>query len=698
MKNTKLQKYYPWIVVALLWVVALLNYMDRQMLSTMRESMQVDIAELEEAVNFGRLMAIFLWIYGLVSPVAGAVADRISRKWLIVGSLGVWSAVTLLMGYSTSFGQIYWLRALMGISEALYIPASLSLIADYHTGKARSFAIGVHMTGLYVGQAVGGFGATVASMFSWQETFHWFGIIGIAYAVVLIFFLHENRGTRQSEAEAARPKADLSVWRSFGLLLSNIAFWVVLFYFASSSLPGWATKNWLPTLFADSLGVPMSAAGPISTFTIAFSSFLGVMIGGPLSDRWVKRNLRGRIYTSAIGLGLMVPALVLLGLGHGMYAAVGAGLCFGVGFGMFDTNNMPILCQFVPVRLRATAYGIMNMTGVFAGAACTEVLGRWADGGNLGLGFALLGGVIAVALFVQLSVLRPTTDNMERSAAGQRKRPCRTTAGPFFMFRGAFRDAGPSVDDDAGEVFAEQRGGPVELFGRVLPDVAQPVFESHRLVFVYPERVVGQQLDPLDHAVAAQPFAQRADVLFGVAVTRNQHVAQPKGLCVLLEPGSRAQRLRIVAAGEGAVALRRGLLDVEQHQIDQPQQLLDGRVPHPAVRVEADMDAGLLERADQRDESCGLEGRFATREGDASAAPEEGFLIDGHAENLRGLGRLAAAGLDRIGVGAVETAEVAALQENDEPESRPVESSHGFVGVYANHAVRRFTCARGNCG
>lgn len=170
MKNTKLQKYYPWIVVALLWVVALLNYMDRQMLSTMRESMQVDIAELEEAVNFGRLMAIFLWIYGLVSPVAGAVADRISRKWLIVGSLGVWSAVTLLMGYSTSFGQIYWLRALMGISEALYIPASLSLIADYHTGKARSFAIGVHMTGLYVGQAVGGFGATVASMFSWQET------------------------------------------------------------------------------------------------------------------------------------------------------------------------------------------------------------------------------------------------------------------------------------------------------------------------------------------------------------------------------------------------------------------------------------------------------------------------------------------------------------------------------------------------
>lgn len=414
MKNTKIQRYYPWIVVALLWVVALLNYMDRQMLSTMRDSMQIDITELESAVNFGRLMAVFLWIYGLVSPVAGAFADRLSRKWLIIGSLGVWSAVTLLMGYSSSFQQIYWLRALMGVSEALYIPASLSLIADYHTGKARSFAIGVHMMGLYVGQAVGGFGATVASLFSWQATFHWFGIIGIVYAVVLMLFLHEKREARPETESIQKPKQPgIPIWHSFAMLFSNVAFWVVLFFFASSSLPGWATKNWLPTLFAGSLDVPMSVAGPISTFTIAFSSFLGVLIGGPMSDWWVRRNLRGRIYTSAIGLGLMIPALVLLGLGHGMFAAVGAGLCFGIGYGMFDTNNMPILCQFVPTHQRATAYGILNMLGVFAGAACTEVLGRWADSGNLGLGFALLAGVIAVALLLQLSVLKPATDNME---------------------------------------------------------------------------------------------------------------------------------------------------------------------------------------------------------------------------------------------------------------------------------------------
>ena len=378
----------------------------------MREAMQIDIVELESAVNFGRLMAVFLWVYGLASPFAGSIADRISRKWIIIASLSVWSAVTLLMGYCTGYHQILALRALMGVSEALYIPAGLSLIADYHTGKSRSFAIGIHMTGIYLGQAAGGFGVTLATMFSWQQTFHWFGIIGILYAVVLAVFLKEKR-CHTAEKPSATCGGKASVFQSFAMVFSNMAFWVILFFFASTSLPGWATKNWLPTLFADGLGIPMVQAGPVSTITIAAASFIGVMIGGPLSDWWVKRNLKGRVYTSAIGLGLMIPALTLLGLGHSMIAAIGAGLSFGIGYGMFDTNNMPILCQFVPARLRSTAYGIMNMTGVIAGAICTQVLGRWADHGNLGTAFAVLGGVTAVALCVQVLFLRPTTDDMQ---------------------------------------------------------------------------------------------------------------------------------------------------------------------------------------------------------------------------------------------------------------------------------------------
>jgi MFS transporter, ACS family, D-galactonate transporter len=408
MKNSKS---YPWIVVALLWVVALLNYMDRQMLSTMKPSMQVDISELQSATNFGYLMAIFLWIYGFMSPVSGVIADKFNRKWLIVGSLFVWSGVTYLMGYAETFNQLYWLRALMGVSEALYIPAGLSLIADYHSSKTRSLAIGIHMTGLYMGQALGGFGATIAAEFSWQQAFHTFGIIGIVYSVVLIVFLKEKIAISDTSADMIKTKNASSLFRGLGILLTNISFWIILFYFAIPSLPGWGIKNWLPTLFANNLNIDMAKAGPLSTITIAASSFLGVIFGGILSDRWVQKNLRGRIYTSAIGLGLTVPALLLIGFGDSLFHIVGAAFCFGFGFGMFDANNMPILCQFVSAKYRATAYGLMNMTGVFAGAFITDLLGKSTDAGNLGKSFAMLSGIVLMALMIQLFFLRPKAND-----------------------------------------------------------------------------------------------------------------------------------------------------------------------------------------------------------------------------------------------------------------------------------------------
>ena len=234
-------KYYAWIVVALLWVVALLNYMDRQMLSTMQSAMGIDIVELQSAEAFGILMSVFLWIYAVMSPISGIIGDRLNRKWLIVGSLFVWSAVTLLMGFATTYNQVLLLRALMGVSEALYMPAALSLIADYHTGRSCSLAVGIHMTGLYVGQAIGGFGATVAAAFSWHTAFFSFGLIGIAYSLVLIAFLREKRTTAATPIADAPVAPKESIWKAFPVLFSSIAFGVILFYFAVLSLPGWAT-------------------------------------------------------------------------------------------------------------------------------------------------------------------------------------------------------------------------------------------------------------------------------------------------------------------------------------------------------------------------------------------------------------------------------------------------------------------------
>lgn len=401
----KSSKYYPWIAVGLLWGVALLNYMDRQMIATMRPAMQADIEDLKQAANFGRLMAVFMWIYGAMSVFSGMVADRMNRKWLIIGSLFVWSAVTFAMGYARTFDQLYILRAIMGFSEALYIPGGLALIAELHSDKTRSLAVGIHMSGIYMGQAFGGFGSTVSAMYSWQHTFVFFGFVGMAYALVLMFFLKDS--ARPSAPVTLKNSKTVGVFDGLFSLLKSFPFWIIVIYFAVPSLPGWAIKNWAPTLISENLDIDMSRAGPIATISISLSSLMGVLVGGIISDRWVQKNIRGRIYIGAIGLSLTVPAMLLMGFGTSLLPILSAAFLFGFGFGMFDTNNMPILCQFVRPDARATAYGFLNTAGIFSGALITDYLGKSTDAGNLGRDFAWLGAVVIVAVALQLSFLRP---------------------------------------------------------------------------------------------------------------------------------------------------------------------------------------------------------------------------------------------------------------------------------------------------
>ncbi len=401
----KSSKYYPWIAVGLLWGVALLNYMDRQMIATMRPAMQADIEDLKQAANFGRLMAVFMWIYGAMSVFSGMVADRMNRKWLIIGSLFVWSAVTFAMGYARTFDQLYILRAIMGFSEALYIPGGLALIAELHSDKTRSLAVGIHMSGIYMGQAFGGFGSTVSAMYSWQHTFVFFGFVGMAYALVLMFFLKDS--ARPSAPVTLKNSKTVGVFDGLFSLLKSFPFWIIVIYFAVPSLPGWAIKNWAPTLISENLDIDMSRAGPIATISISLSSLMGVLVGGIISDRWVQKNIRGRIYIGAIGLSLTVPAMLLMGFGTSLLPILSAAFLFGFGFGMFDTNNMPILCQFVRPDARATAYGFLNTAGIFSGALITDYLGKSTDAGNLGRDFAWLGAVVILAVALQLSFLRP---------------------------------------------------------------------------------------------------------------------------------------------------------------------------------------------------------------------------------------------------------------------------------------------------
>lgn len=393
---------HAWSVVLLLWPVAVLNYLDRQMLATMGLSIKADIPVLQSAEKFGQLMAIFMWVYAFCSPLGGWVADRVNRKWLIIASLGVWSAVTLLMGQVHDFDHLYVLRAIMGLSEAFYMPAGLALIADFHQGRTRSLAVGIHLSGVYLGQALGGIGGWVAEEVSWRAAFFGCGLLGVLYAGLLMVFLRERTSTLPAGtgggATAPRPT---------GMALGG--FLILLLCFSLPSLPGWAVKNWLPTLLQDRFLMPQKSSGLFATMTNAGAAFVGVIVGGRLADLLTRRSVRGRTWVSASGLLLTIPGLLAMGLAPSLGLVLAGAALFGLGFGMFDANNMPILCQLAPARLRATAYGVMNFVGISSGAYLTPLLGKLKDHGvPLAQGFAICGLPVLLAAVLMLC-LRPRT-------------------------------------------------------------------------------------------------------------------------------------------------------------------------------------------------------------------------------------------------------------------------------------------------
>lgn len=397
---------YAWAVVAMLFPVALLNYLDRMMVATMRASIRADVPTIANDTDFAFLMALFMWVYAFLSPVGGFLADRFNRRWIVISSLFIWSLMTWLTGAAHTFTQMAWTRAFMGVSEAFYIPAALALIADFHPGPTRSRAVGIHMCGIYAGQALGGVGGYIADTSSWRNAFYWFGAAGVAYAILLSFALKEHRGNSTDESDQGKA---VRLGPAVQALLGTGAFVILVVYFTLPSIPGWAVKNWLPTFLATAFNLKQGPAGMSATGYVTLASVAGALIGGALADRAMRATPRGRIYTSALGMAMCAPALVGLGYAGSLPVAIVCMVLFGLGFGFFDANNMPILCQIVRREYRATGYGIMNMVSVAAGAGITVVMGAMRDRGiSLGLAFTLLAIVTALAGLLILLV-RPRT-------------------------------------------------------------------------------------------------------------------------------------------------------------------------------------------------------------------------------------------------------------------------------------------------
>jgi MFS family permease len=406
---------YAWAVVALLWPVAMLNYLDRQMVSSIRASIRADIPSIANDQDFGTLMAVFMWVYAFLSPVGGFIADKFNRRWTVIGSLFVWSAVTWATGHAQTYSQMLTCRALMGISEAFYIPAALALIADFHTGGTRAKAIGIHQSGIYVGLALGGVGGYIAQTSSWRNCFTWFGAAGVIYAVVLMLALLDAKKSSPSPPSVGRPGVrgqpetkSVTFAETFRALWSQPAFWILVIYFTLPAIAGWVTKNWLPTYLADTFHLKQGPAGLSATGYIQIASFVGVLLGGIVADWWMRRTNRGRIYTSALGVLLLVPALLFLGYAWTLPVAIMAMILFGLGWGLFDCNNMPILCQIARPEHRATGYGFMNLVSISVGAGATVALGWMRDNGiQFSVAFAV-SATVALLSAVLILFMKPT--------------------------------------------------------------------------------------------------------------------------------------------------------------------------------------------------------------------------------------------------------------------------------------------------
>jgi MFS family permease len=399
-------RFYPWIVVGLLWFCGFFNYADRQAISAVSPLLQSEFHITDTQI--GWLNSAFMLVYALTSPFTGFTVDRLSRRLLIPLGLAFWSLICAATAFSRSFVQLVLLRGSEGLGESFYFPASMSMISDYHGPGTRSRAMSIHQTSVYLGTAGGWYlGGMLGQHYGWQSPFWVLGLAGMAYALMLGFCLVEPRRAA-IEGDSIRPTGDdesKSASGESGPLFDKIARIVtnpgaamLLVVFVGANFVATTFLTWLPMFVSRKFNLSLSDSGLISTVW-PFASLPGAVIGGVLADRVVRGWRGGRIAVQSMGLILAAPFVFLTGWSTSwsmlVAALVGAGFCKGI----YDANIFASLYDVVRPQDRGTAAGLMNTVGWSGGLVAPPLIGMASE--HFGLGVAIT-ATAAVYLLVGL--------------------------------------------------------------------------------------------------------------------------------------------------------------------------------------------------------------------------------------------------------------------------------------------------------
>lgn len=409
----------------ILLIINILNYADRYILPAI-------LTKIHQSPNLGGLGltqgelgligSSFLLVYAFATLPLGIWADRSSRKNIIALCVGLWSIATVLAGFTRNFAQLFSVRAILGIGEAGYAPASLSLLGDYFSKARRGRILSYWSAGQLIGAAFGfTIGGLIADYLGWRPAFFIVGVPGLIAAFLAWRMLEPKRGASDQEGEeTAGLESQISIgnnfWSSVKKLLYIPTYWTLLAAFIFSFFTIGGVSFWLPFYCSATFHLSAGRAGIISGAVLVGGGLLGTILGGLLADYLQQRLPQGRLITATLGFLVGAP-LALLGLtlhNLGVFIAV---IVVAITFLSFCTGPLNAVFQDVVIpQVRATALGLALLLAHLLGdAAAPSIIGFIADRYTLGVALLTTAPTcLFLAGIICLLALRTVAHDMQR--------------------------------------------------------------------------------------------------------------------------------------------------------------------------------------------------------------------------------------------------------------------------------------------